>query len=70
MRRSTEDEVHDGLLFAAAALIILPLIPNQGLGPNNAFNPSVVWRLVVIVMAVQGAGYVAMRIMGPRPDYW
>ncbi len=62
----TEDEVHDGLLFAAAALIILPLIPDQGLGPNDAFNPSVVWRLVVIVMAVQGAGYVAMRIMGPR----
>jgi uncharacterized membrane protein (DUF4010 family) len=62
----TEAEVHDGLLFAAAALIILPLIPDQGLGPNGAFNPSVVWRLVVIVMAVQGAGYVALRIMGPR----
>ncbi len=62
----SEQEVHDGLLMAAAALIILPLVPNEGLGPNQALNPFVVWQLVVIVMAVQGAGYVALRIIGPR----
>lgn len=62
----SEQEVHDGLTMAAAALIILPLVPDTGLGPNEAFNPFVVWRLVVIVMAVQGAGYVALRIIGPR----
>ena len=62
----SEQEVHDGLLMAAAALIILPLVPDEGIGPNEAFNPFVVWQLVVIVMAVQGAGYVALRIIGPR----
>ncbi len=62
----SEQEVHDGLLMAAAALIVLPLVPDQGLGPNEALNPLVVWRLVVIVMAVQAAGYVALRIIGPR----
>jgi len=62
----SEQEIHDGLLMAAAALIVLPLLPDKGLGPNQAFNPLVVWRLVVIVMAVQGAGYVALRVIGPR----
>ncbi len=62
----SEQEVHDGLLMAAAALIILPLVPDEGFGPNDALNPFVVWQLVVIVMAVQGAGYVALRAIGPR----
>lgn len=62
----SEQELHDGLIFAAAALIVLPLVPDEGLGPHGAFNPFTVWRLVVIVMAVQGAGYVALRLIGPR----
>ena len=62
----SEQEIHDGLLMAAAALIVLPLVPDEGLGPNDALNPFVVWQLVVIIMAVQGAGYVALRVIGPR----
>ncbi len=62
----SERELHDGLLFAACALIVLPLIPDQHFGPHGALNPSVIWRLVVIVMAVQALGYVALRAIGPR----
>jgi uncharacterized membrane protein (DUF4010 family) len=62
----SEQEVHDGLLMAAAALIVLPLVPNEGVGPNDALNPFFVWELVVIVMAVQAGGYVALRVVGPR----
>lgn len=62
----TEQEVHDGLLFAGAALVVLPLVPNESLGPYDAFNPFTVWRLVVIVMAIGAVGYVAVRMLGPR----
>ncbi len=62
----SEQEIHDGLLMAAAALIVLPLVPNEGLGPNDSLNPFLVWQLVVIIMAVQGIGYVALRVIGPR----
>jgi uncharacterized membrane protein (DUF4010 family) len=62
----TEQELHDGLLFAAAALIVLPLVPDRGYGPHDALNPFTVWRLVVIVMAINGLGYVALRILGPK----
>lgn len=62
----SEQEIHDGLLFAAAALVVLPLVPDEGFGPQDALNPFTVWRLVVIVMAVQALGYVALRVIGPR----
>jgi uncharacterized membrane protein (DUF4010 family) len=62
----SERELHDGLLFAACALIVLPLLPDRSFGPHGSLNPSVIWRLVVIVMALQGAGYVALRAIGTR----
>lgn len=62
----TEDELHDGLVFAAAALVVLPLAPNRDLGPYGALNPFTIWRLVVLIMAISAAGYVALRIVGPR----
>jgi uncharacterized membrane protein (DUF4010 family) len=62
----SERELHDGLLFAACALIVLPLLPDRSFGPHGSLNPTVIWRLVVIVMAMQAAGYVALRAVGPR----
>ncbi len=59
-------ELHDGLLFAAAALVVLPLVPDHAVGPYGVLNPLVVWRLVVIVMAISAAGYIAMRLVGSR----
>src|SRR5690349_6775915 len=61
----TEDEFRDALTLGAAALVVLPLLPNVGLGPFQAFNPFTAWRLVVIVMIANGAGYVAQRAFGP-----
>lgn len=62
----TEQELHDGLLLGAAALVILPLAPDKGFGPYGSFNPFTVWRLVVIVMAVSAGGYAMLRMFGPR----
>ncbi len=62
----SERELHDGLLFAACALVVLPLLPDRSFGPHGSLNPAVIWRLVVIVMAIQAAGYVALRTIGPR----
>ncbi len=62
----TDDEFHDALTLGAAALVILPLVPNEALGPFQAFNPFTAWRLVVIVMIANAAGYIAQRGLGPR----
>ena len=62
----TEQELHDLLLFAAAALIVLPLTPDRALGPYAVLNPRTLWRLVVLVLGIQGAGHIAVRALGAR----
>ncbi|MFN3571183.1 MAG: MgtC/SapB family protein [Polaromonas sp.] len=62
----TERELHDALLFSAAALIALPLAPDRFMGPFDAVNPYAISRLVVLVMAISALGYVATRALGPR----
>ncbi|HEX6388461.1 MAG TPA: DUF4010 domain-containing protein [Solirubrobacteraceae bacterium] len=60
----SERELLDGLLLAACALIVLPLLPDEGIGPGNALNPVTVWRLAVAIMLINALGYVALRTLG------
>lgn len=62
----SREELLDALVFGAAALIVLPLVPNAPIGPYRVLNPFAAWKLVVTVMGVTGAGYVAQRLLGPR----
>ena len=62
----SEQEAHDALVFLAATLVILPIVPNRGLGPFHAFNPRKIWELVVLVMAIGAASYIALRALGSR----
>jgi uncharacterized membrane protein (DUF4010 family) len=62
----TEEEDHDILIFAGATLVVLPFIPDRSMGPYGALNPHSIWILVVLVMAISGAGYIAVRLLGTR----
>ena len=62
----TEDELNDILTFAGATLVVLPFIPDRPMGPYGALNPHSIWILVVLVMAIGGAGYIAVRMLGTR----
>ena len=62
----TDDEVRDGLMLAAAALIILPLAPSEPVDPWGVVSLRQLWLLVVLVMAINALGYIALRALGPR----
>lgn len=62
----TPQELHDGLLLIASALIVLPLLPDRAIDPWQVFNPHRLWRLVVLVMSINALGYVAQRALGSR----
>lgn len=62
----TEEEVRSALILGAAAIVVLPLLPNEQMGPFGALNPQKVWRLVVLVLLIGAAGHLATRILGPR----
>lgn len=59
-------EVTDGLVLLAFALIVLPLLPDEPIGPYGALNLATVWKLVVLVMGVGALGHVALRVAGRR----
>jgi uncharacterized membrane protein (DUF4010 family) len=62
----TPQEAHDGLMLAAAALVILPLIPSEPIDPWGIFSLRQLWLLVVLIMAINAVGYLALRILGPK----
>ncbi len=62
----SESEVRDALIFAGATLVVLPLVPDRPMGPYGALNPHTIWIIVILVMAISAAGYVAVRLLGAR----
>ncbi|WP_116808772.1 MgtC/SapB family protein [Steroidobacter cummioxidans] len=62
----TDEEVRDGLLLAAAALVILPLTPTEAIDPWGVVQPRKLWMLAVLVMAINALGYVALRALGAK----
>ena len=62
----TASEGKAALIFAAATLVILPILPDRHLGPFSAINPRSVWMLVIVMLAVGVAGHIAVRFLGAQ----
>jgi uncharacterized membrane protein (DUF4010 family) len=62
----SEQEIQDALLLAAAALVVMPLLPQRAVDPWGVLNLGTLWRIVVLVMAVGMVGHVALRAVGAR----
>lgn len=62
----TEAEVSDLLIFAIAAVVVWPMLPDQQIGPYGSINPHKIWLLVVLILAIGGAGHILGRILGPK----
>lgn len=54
------------LQFCVLSLVILPILPNQELGPFGALNPYQIWWMVVLISGVSLAGYAALRLVDAR----
>lgn len=59
-------EVEDAIKFFVVALVILPLLPDQQLGPYGVLNPAKVWLLVVLLTGIGWVGYIGVRALGPE----
>jgi uncharacterized membrane protein (DUF4010 family) len=60
----SEQELEDALMLFAAALIILPLLPQAALDPWGALNPFGIWKVVVVIMCTGMLGHLAIRFTG------
>jgi uncharacterized membrane protein (DUF4010 family) len=62
----TEAEMRDALIFAGATLVVLPLLPDDPIDPYGVLNLRKIWIVVILIMAISGAGYIAVRLLGVR----
>lgn len=62
----TAGEMRDGLILAGAALVIFPLVPDRPISPLANANPHHLWRLIVLLMALQAGGHIALRATGRK----
>jgi uncharacterized membrane protein (DUF4010 family) len=46
--------------------VILPLLPDQGMGPFDALNPRRLWLVVVVTSGIAFVGYALARWLGER----
>ncbi|MDZ7654199.1 MAG: MgtC/SapB family protein [Burkholderiaceae bacterium] len=64
--RLTPTDLRSILQFGAITAVILPLLPNEPLGPYGALNPFHIWLMVVLIAGVSLSGYVAWRLTWVR----
>ena len=62
----TQSELRSALIFAAATLVVWPVLPDRYLGPFDAINLRSVWSIVILIMAISACGYIAVRALGSR----
>lgn len=60
----SRDDFYATVKFLIAAVIVLPLLPREDMGPLDAINPFSVGLMVVLIAGLSFAGYVAMRLLG------
>jgi uncharacterized membrane protein (DUF4010 family) len=62
----SEQELRDGVLLAALTLAVLPLIPSQPLDMLGGIAARPLAGLVILILAIQAAGQMAVRWLGAR----
>jgi uncharacterized membrane protein (DUF4010 family) len=65
----SKDELRAVLRLLVISLVILPVLPDQGYGPYQALNPRSIWWYVVLISLLSFAGYLAIRVLGPKRGY-
>jgi uncharacterized membrane protein (DUF4010 family) len=52
--------------FVLISLVILPVLPDQPMGPYGVLNPFKIWLMVVLVVSVSLIGYLLHKFAGQR----
>jgi len=64
VRNLKHKELEDALKFGIIAFVILPLLPNQTIDSLGVINPYNLWLMVVLILSISFAGYIASKFVG------
>ena len=64
--RIGDAEMRATMQFVVVALIVLPILPDENLGPYGVFNPRRIWWMVVLITGISLGSYIAYQWLGDR----
>jgi uncharacterized membrane protein (DUF4010 family) len=59
-------ELDAALKLLLISVVMLPLLPNEKMGPGGVLNPREIWWMVVMIASISFVGYFAIRVAGTR----
>lgn len=66
LRNLTWIELRSALVLLMMTAVLLPALPDRTIDPWGALNPYQIWLMTVLAGVVSYAGYVSVRLAGPR----
>ena len=66
VRRLNQKEIFAALQFILISGVILPLIPNESMGPFDAINPFEIWLMAVVISGLSFLGYIFLRALSAK----
>ncbi|MEZ5954191.1 MAG: DUF4010 domain-containing protein [Hyphomonas sp.] len=64
--RIEERELSAFLRLLLISIVILPVMPEEGLGPYGVINPREVWLVVVLISGLGFLGYLGVKFLGEQ----
>ncbi|MEZ6011496.1 MAG: MgtC/SapB family protein [Hyphomonas sp.] len=64
--RIEQRELSAFLRLLLISVVVLPVMPNVGLGPWQVINPQHIWWMVVLISGLSFIGYLAVKFLGER----
>lgn len=52
--------------FVLITLVLLPILPDTAYGPYGVLNPRLIWLMVILIVGLNLAGYVALKLVNGR----
>jgi len=62
----TPTDLNASILLLAMTFLILPILPDEMIGPYKLFNPYKTWLMAIIIASISFVGYVAIKILGNK----
>jgi uncharacterized membrane protein (DUF4010 family) len=64
-RRIGESDIAAIMRFVLITLVILPVLPDEPMGPYGVLNPFHIWLMVVLIVGIGLGGYLVNKLAGP-----
>ncbi|WP_221801170.1 MgtC/SapB family protein [Oceanobacter mangrovi] len=66
LRKLQQNELDAALKLLLISVVMLPLLPQTGMGPGGVINLYAIWWMVVLIASISFIGYFSVRIAGAR----